>query len=284
MDSDQGSPPPAQSSSAVRVVTLPRALDHLEAILAQFEGRQPMFFLDFDGTLSPIVDHPEDAAIDPATREAVRRLAERYPIGILSGRDREDVERRVGLDGLVYAGSHGFDVLGPDGLRYEHEEAADYLPELDALEDELRAAVAGIDGALVDRKRFAVAVHDRQVADALRPRVQRAAAAASMQHPRLHTSKGRRVHEFRPDVPWDKGRALLWLIDALGYERAGVAAIYVGDDTTDEDAFLALRGTEAGVAVVVRSDDRETGAQYRLDGTEEVLDLLVRLRARLAAT
>lgn len=243
-----------------------------------------MFFLDFDGTLSPIVDNPEDAAIDAPMREAVRALAERYPVAILSGRDREDVERRVGLDRLIYAGSHGFDVLGPDGLRYEHDEAAEYLPELDAIEDELRTAVAEIGGALVDRKRYAVAVHDRQVSDQLLPQIEQAVLEASERHPRLHASTGRRVYEFRPDVPWDKGRALLWLIDALGYARGEVAAMYVGDDTTDEDAFRVLREMGTGVGVIVKSEDRETRAEYQLDGTGEVLDLLVRLPARLAAT
>ncbi len=84
-------------------------------------GRRPAVFLDYDGTLTPIVARPELAVLSDDMRAAVRRLARSCPVAIVSGRDRADVERLVGIGELVYAGSHGFDIAGPGGLRIEHE-------------------------------------------------------------------------------------------------------------------------------------------------------------------
>src|SRR3970040_492330 len=78
-------------------------------------------FLDFDGTLAPIVDRPELAGIDPPTRNAVERLARRCTVAVVSGRDVDDVRARDGIKGIYYAGSHGFDIVGPGGLHQEHD-------------------------------------------------------------------------------------------------------------------------------------------------------------------
>lgn len=264
-----------------RLTELPPALERIEELVGWFGAREPVVCLDFDGTLSPIVNRPEDATIDEATRAAVRDIARHFPVVVLSGRDRLDVEQRVGLDELVYAGSHGFDVAGPGGLRWEYEAASDYLDELDALEAELADSVTGIAGAIVDRKRFAIALHDRLVADADLPVLDAIAAIAAGRHPRLQTHRGKRVLEFRPDVSWHKGEALLWIVDALGRARPRVTVAYLGDDTTDEDAFRTLRGADVGFGVIVGEEDRETAAQYRLRSPSEASTLLRELLAAL---
>src|SRR5216110_3553904 len=111
---------------------IPSALEHLQEITGG-SGRAAVF-LDYDGTLTPIVSQPEDAWLADSMRQALRELAARAPVAILSGRDLDDVRRRVDLDGIVYAGCHGFDIAGP-GFRREF--GADYLVDLDMAEKEL---------------------------------------------------------------------------------------------------------------------------------------------------
>src|SRR5690606_18525987 len=137
-------------------------------------------------------------------RARIRDLAALCPVAIVSGRDRADVARLVGLDSLIYAGSHGFDISGPDGLRKEHERAAAFLPALDRAERQLQLAVGDVAGALVERKRFAIAVHYRLVAAESVDRVEEAVDAALKANPELRKTYGKKVFELRPRIDWDK--------------------------------------------------------------------------------
>src|SRR6266446_1303616 len=119
---------------------IPWALNRLHEI-APTRGRRLAVFLDYDGTLTPIVSHPAHAVLSDSTRQAVRTLAARMPIAILSGRDLDDVRRRVDIAGIVYAGSHGFDIAGPHGLR--RQMGTEFLPNLDTVEKELQEALDG---------------------------------------------------------------------------------------------------------------------------------------------
>ena len=257
---------------------LPSALGALDAIQARIAGRPLMVFLDYDGTLTPIVRRPEDAILSDAMRARVRALAAHVPVAIVSGRDRAAVEALVALPELVYVGSHGFDVAGPAGeeaLRLEV--AAEFLPDLDAAEAALRGRLAGIRGTIVERKRLTLAAHYRLVTAAHRPRVAEAVDAVRAAHPRLRKDAGKAVLELRPDVEWDKGRAVRWLLERVAPEGTG---IYLGDDLTDETAFAALRGHGIGIAVGVTT--RETLAELALRDPEEVGSFLHRLTALVA--
>ncbi len=255
-----------------RASELPSALESSEAIAARLQGSRPAFFLDYDGTLTPIVSQPEDALLSADMRDVLRELAGLCTVAIVSGRDRSDVEPLVALDGLVYAGSHGFDIKGPDGLRMEHEGGRDCLSDLAEAERELNAQIGAVPGARVERKRFAIANHYRNVADADVPRVEKAVREVAARHRKLRISHGKKVLELRPDIEWDKGRAVLWLLEALQLDRSGVLPFYVGDDVTDEDAFKAL--ADVGIGVLVGQPDYLTNATYGLRDTGEVGDFL----------
>src|SRR5437773_5458867 len=150
---------------------IPSALDRLDKIIGPRRGKRFAVFLNYDGTLTPIVDHPEDAWLSHSMRQVLRELAARVPVVILSGRDLDDVRRRVDLDGIVYAGSHGFDIAGPRGL--QRQMATEFLPKLDHAEKELREALDGISGSRVERKRFSIAAHYRNVEETDVARVKR---------------------------------------------------------------------------------------------------------------
>jgi len=250
----------------------PSALQQLEAIRARLAGRRPAVFLDFDGTLAPIVERPESAAIDAPTRAVVERLARHCPVAVVSGRDLPDVMKRVGLDNIYYAGSHGFDIAGPRGMHHAHQKGVEALPALDAAEQALREALRDIDGALIDRKRFSLAIHYRLVRGDHAAAVERAVDEALRQHHGLRKGRGKKVFELQPDVAWDKGAAVRWLLHELELEQPDVLPVYIGDDVTDEDAFRALG--DQGLCIAVLDEPRPTAARYRLEDPQEVRALL----------
>ena len=279
----------------------PPALEHLDEIAARLGRGRPAIFLDYDGTLTPIVDRPQDALLDPPMREVLGALAARVPLAVVSGRDLGDVRDRVGVASAYYAGSHGFDIAGPNGERHQHPQAQARTAALDAAQAMLQARLFKVQGALVERKTFSLAVHDRLVADADLPRVREAVAAAQVANKGLRVQVGKRVHDFQPDLPWHKGHAVRWLMQAIDGRAAqpgggqtgsaGAAAggaarterlvpLYIGDDVTDEDAFETLAAD--GVTVAVLDAPRPTAAQYRLGSADEVRQLLNALARRLA--
>ncbi len=253
----------------------PSALTALEAIERQLTDRRPAVFLDYDGTLTPIVQRPDLAVLSADMRRTVRRLADRCAVAIISGRDRQNVRQLVGLDGVVYAGSHGFDISGPDGLRLQHPGGVERQDALERAREELQRALRPIPGALVEPKAFAVAVHYREVADADVPTVRAAVEGVAARHAGLRVTGGKKVHELRPAIDWDKGRAVQWLLDALGLDGSDVLPLYLGDDETDEDAFRALE--DRGIGIRVGEPDAATAARYALRDPGEVQTFLNRL-------
>ena len=256
---------------------LPSAIDRID----DFVGAHARLavFLDYDGTLTPIVPRPEDAVLAPAVRATVEQLARVCTVAIISGRDLADVRRLVGVDGIVYAGSHGFDIAGPDGALAASNERDRYLPLLADAEAQLRRALAAVEGAQIERKKYSIAVHYRNVADADLGAVERVVDAVLAERPTLRDLPGKKVHDLQPRIDWDKGRALLHVLRTLDLDHADVLPIYIGDDITDEDAFAVLRGR--GVGIVVRDEPRPTCATLALEDPDDVHRLLGALLGRL---
>ena len=255
----------------------PSALDYVDEIVAEMGARRLVVFLDYDGTLTPIVSRPEKAVLSNSTRQTLQKLAAQAPVTILSGRDLEDIRHRVGIGGIVYAGSHGFDIAGPRGLRKQI--ATDFLSILEAARTELKEKLAGIPGALVERKRFSIAAHYRQANENAAAKVQRAVNKVAAQHPQLRLLVGKKVYELQPDIDWNKGKALLWLLEMISSEPREIFPIYVGDDLTDEDAFRVIK--QCGLGIVVSEEPRPTAARYALKTPAEVDRFLHKIVARL---
>lgn len=256
-----------------RMSTVPDALASFGQISAVVAARRPAFFFDFDGTLSEIVDEPGAATLVGGAAEALQALAALYPVAVLSGRDLTDVRERVGIPGLWYAGSHGFEILGPDGRHHSNETAAQAIPVLKRAAAELTKKLATISGVSVEHKRYAVAVHYRNAA----PEAARTVSAAVHdigRHNGLKVTSGRKVVELRPDIDWDKGRTLEWIIDQMAGQES-LLPVFIGDDLTDEDAFDSV--LHDGVGIVVRhteDGDRATAARYCLDDPHHVREFL----------
>jgi trehalose 6-phosphate phosphatase len=254
---------------------IPSALGHVQEIAGR--GDQLAVFLDYDGTLTPIVSRPDQAVLMDSTQAILRALAAKIPVAILSGRELKDVRKRVAIDGIVYAGSHGFDIAGPRGLR--RQEAREFLPALDAAEKELREKLAEIAGALIERKCFSIAAHYRNVNESDFPKLERGVSEIATRHRKLRRIDGKKVYELLPNIDWDKGKAVSWLLEKLGLERPNANPIYIGDDRTDEDAFRALE--QRGVGILVSEQPRPTAASYSLRNPTEVERFLQELVAIL---
>jgi trehalose-phosphatase len=257
---------------------LPSAALAYDQIARRLTDRDPAVFLDYDGVLSPIVSHPDLAVLSEDTRRVLVRLADVATVAVVSGRDVTDVMSKVRVPGIYYAGSHGFDIVGADGEPVV-DEALDrftvYLEPLDIAQQMLESRLAAIDGAQVERKRFAIAVHYRRVAASDYGAIVAAVEEVAPHVPLLTVETGKKIFEFRPDFDWDKGRALLWLMGELGLEQRRVIPIYLGDDTTDEDAFRVIR--RGGIGIVVGRDGDPSLAHYALEDTDEVCSFLARI-------
>ena len=263
---------------------LPNALTDREELDRRLAGRRPAVFLDYDGTLTPIVDRPEDAVISESMRVAVRAVARRCTVCVVSGRDRKVVQELMGVDDLVVAGSHGFDIWSPAEGTIEHQAGAGFEDLLERVTNRLHEEVDSIEGALIEPKKASVAIHYRLVSEPERPRIREIVEGLLAAHPdELKVTPGKMVYELQPKLEWDKGRAVLYLLEALGLDRDELVPLYLGDDITDEHAFEALAGRGIGVFVGSPDDpevgERRTAADFVLASTQEVerfLDALAR--------
>ena len=269
-------------TTVASIGALPHALRDEAQLSRRFAGRRPAVFLDYDGTLTPIVDRPQDAVISQSMREAVRGVAERCPVCVVSGRDRRVVQGLMGVDDLIVAGSHGFDIWSPREGTLEHEAGGGFEELIERVTARVREQADPIEGSLVEPKKASVALHYRLVADADRPRIAAIVDRLLADHPdELKVTPGKMVYELQPNLEWDKGKAVLHFLEALGLNGDDVVPLYVGDDVTDEDAFRALAGKGIGI-FVGRADDPEVGgrgtsAAFVLDSIEEVQRFLDRL-------
>jgi alpha,alpha-trehalase len=260
--------------------TLPDALD--ADGVRRLAASRVAVFLDYDGTLTRIVARPELAVAPDGTAELLERLARHCTVGIISGRDLSDLRDLIDPTGVWMAGSHGFDIRAPDGGHHVVEAARPYAAELNDATDELEQAVSAVPEAWVERKAFAVAVHSRQVDDHLLPRLDEIVGRVADAFDGLRRTGGKRILELRPAVDWDKGRAVWFLLEQAGLGRDEVVPIYIGDDDTDEDAFVALAAD--GVGIIVSEVDRPTAATLRLRDPDEVRAFLRALAAALGGS
>lgn len=246
------------------------------------DGKHLFLFLDLDGTLAPIASRPEAAAV-PLRVKRLLRLISRTPestIAVVSGRALTDVTKRVGLPGIIYVGNHGLEVAGP-GVRIESPVPPSCRGVMRDLAQQLAAALSSVPGAIVEDKALTVSVHYRLVRAGSFRAVREAIAAVV--RPLVRARKvcvrhGKKVFEVRPAKGWDKGKMVDWLLARQRFlvgDRP-IAAVYIGDDVTDEDAFRAL--TAKGWTIRVGRSTATRAASY-LSDTDDVRRFLARILA-----
>ncbi|RJR30167.1 MAG: trehalose-phosphatase [Desulfobacteraceae bacterium] len=254
------------------VLSLPSAVESIEEIRDRAGKRRFLVSLDYDGTLTPIVERPEKAVLSAEMRRRVSELADLCTVAVITGRDLAEVKRLVGLGKIYYAGSHGFDISGP-GDRHVLQMGTEFLPLLDHAQEALHEMLGSIPGMLIERKRFSVTVHFRLVEKDRLPEIEESVNLVLRNTQGLRKNCGKKIFELQPGVDWNKGKALMWLMDALDLHLDNVLPLFIGDDATDEDVFEVLR--TSGIGIVVRDDAAAEGhlqsaAQYGLENQQQV--------------
>jgi trehalose 6-phosphate phosphatase len=234
--------------------------------LRTLAGGSVLLAFDFDGTLAPIEQRPQQAAMSVSVRTRLRALACLYPCVVISGRAHRDLRRRLRDVPLVaLAGSHG-----AEGM--ERSSRATKRPAVRAWAARLRRKLRGLRGVDLESKPHGLALHYRRAEDKESVRLAVLAAVAHLRGARhIH---GKDVIEVVPLDGSDKGKALA----VLRSRWKPRATLYVGDDLTDEDAFRS-RGPGRLISVRVAPTEA-TSARYRLDAQHQIealLDELLRL-------
>jgi trehalose-phosphatase len=248
-------------------------------IIVRIDNKQLVVFLDYDGTLTPIVDRPELAVLTKGMRETLKRLTRVCTTAVISGRALAEVKQLVGLTEIFYAGNHGLQITGPDYTQIKYEQGFEYLDAVTAAYDTIQSRIGHIDGILIEQKQFSLSVHYRLVADSEVPCIEAAVDDVIANESMLRKHHGKKVFEIRPRIDWDKGKALRWLMQALDMDLVHFIPLYIGDDVTDEDAFNELAAD--GVGILVAQEDQLTHAAYRLDNPSTVEQFLNQLVDKL---
>jgi trehalose 6-phosphate phosphatase len=251
---------------------MPKQLkEELAEILGRKEKGAAALYLDFDGTLTPAAPEPSEVLLDSSVRRALTTISRMkgVVVGVISGRALADLQRRVGIEGLVYAGNHGMEIVGKR-LRFVDSAAVAAADELQEVSKQLLALLWRIPGIRIEEKRLSVAVHYRLVSSSrlfvVRGAVERAIAPYLA---KLRLLPGNKSIEILPRTSWNKGAAVLWINHRRGIGEEGT--IYIGDDVTDEDAFRVLQD---GVTIRVGGTSTRTGARFALNNPAEVSRLL----------
>jgi trehalose-phosphatase len=255
------------------------ALAAIAEIVDRVRRRRAALFLDFDGTLSPIVSRPQDAQLPPDTRRVLAALSLCCPVAVISGRALADVRARVALDELAYAGNHGFELALPGDAPRLHPEAHSSADSIRAISPLLAEQARQLSEAIFEDKGPTLTVHYRQCDAATAAQLQRRITALVEEFPGLEWRAGKKVIEVRPDSHWGKGHAMRWVLKSLGLNTPQTLPIFIGDDITDEDAFREL--AQDGVGIRVGAPDFPTAAAYGLADTVEVQVFLEQLLAAL---
>jgi trehalose-phosphatase len=248
------------------------------------QAKHILLLIDYDGTLTPIVERPELANLSPQVRACLQELAEnpRLTLGIISGRTLEDLRERVGINSIIYTGNHGLEIEGP-GISFVNSTAKEREPLLHSLCEELNKALAGIKGARADDKRLTLSVHYRLVDEAQLDKLNKIfhrIVNGLVTSDKIKITLSKKAYDIRPAVNWDKGKAIK-LIAQKFEEGNRPLMIFLGDDVTDYNGFR-LVNENAGISVYVGEETTEPVAQYFLYSPKDVYHFLNMMKCILS--
>ncbi len=228
-------------------------------------------FTDFDGTVSPIVEVPSEAQLDPRIRQLFQALASRpdFTVAVISGRSLADLRTKTAIHGLIYVGNHGLEIEAGE-TRFREPEAEALRRELKCVSLQLKLAIDDLEGVEIEDKSLTLSVHYRRVHDDLQNWVRDTALDIAGKYQSFTAQEGRKVVEIQPRLEWDRAHALKWLLREV--LPASTLPIYIGDDVTTEDAIAAIpQGITIKVGGVPAAGTR---AQFVLPDVQSVAHFL----------
>jgi trehalose 6-phosphate phosphatase len=252
----------------------PVILEHLQ------NTEKILLLLDYDGTLTPIVERPELAQISEDTRNLLKKIMRHksITIAIISGRAMPDLKEKINLEGVIYAGNHGFEIEG-QGLSFINPIAIELKPVLRIMRQILTLALKTIKGVFVEDKGLSLTIHYRQADEKHTGDVKNILERilnGPLTSGKVKVTTGKKVFEVRPAVNWDKGKAVQLIMKrySKGGRQRHLLPIYIGDDLTDEDAFKFIQRHGKGISILVGNPDPNSSAQYFVESTTEVRTFL----------
>lgn len=244
-----------------------------KSIKEKLKNKQLLLFLDYDGTLTPIVECPEKAVIPLKNKELLKKLSKlsTCKLAVISGRALKDVKNKVGIRGIIYAGNHGLEVEA-HGINFESQIPQYFKSILRRIKGKLRKELLLIKGVFIEDKNLTLSIHYRIAApgsQALVKKIVNEVVQPYLAGKQLKLNSGKKVIEIKPSVKWDKGKVILWLLSKKQFisAREKVLPVYIGDDITDEDAFKALKNK--GFTIFV-GKPKDSHARYYLKNSGEV--------------
>ncbi len=241
------------------------------------KGKFIFLFLDYDGTISPIVGAPYNAIISKKTKRLLKILSmhPRHKVAIISGRSLEDIQNKIGLKHVIYAGNHGLEIEGPN-IKFKYPLAPGYRSIIRNIDKGLKNGLRGLKGVLIENKTICLSLHYRLAKKKDIPLIKAIFKGATLPYivsKKVKISYGKKLLEVRPPVNWNKGSVAksLLAIQKDFLESKSIIPIYIGDDLTDEDAFKELR--KKGITIFVGKPGASL-AKYYLKNTSEVIKFL----------
>jgi trehalose 6-phosphate synthase/phosphatase len=261
------------SVSTAKVKRCRYILNCMDEVHERVKGDGTLLFLDYDGTLTPIVSTPEKALIKDSMRSLIKRLNSRIPVAIISGRSLTDIKELVGIEGLIYAGNHGAEIWdGKETVVSQNITADRYL--LNELLQRLSNELARFSGVFVEDKGATASIHYRLLkVKELAEFFEIFERTVADYEDSFRITSGKKVFEIRPLALWNKGDAVKWISENLA---PGRDVVYIGDDTTDEDAFKVIKGHGASIAIVSNPE-----ADYYLKSQSELQGFLEQIARHL---
>jgi len=246
----------------------------------EFKDKHLFLFLDYDGSLTPIVATPKQAIIPKQAKELLEKLSKKaeYKIAIISGRALRDIREKVGLKNIIYVGNHGAEIKGPK-IKFESPISPRCRAILDHIKTDLENKLSSIRGAILEDKGLSLSVHFRMVDKKQIPQVKaivHECVILYLVRSKIKIKSGKMVLEIRLPLEWDKGKVVLWLLARQKFtmREKPFVPIYIGDDRTDEDAFKVLKNK--GLTIFV-GEPKPSHAQYYLKNPREVTQFLERI-------
>ncbi len=249
----------------------------------RIDGNNLFIFLDFDGTLTPMVSTPKKAILPKSAKRLLKGMSEnpKIRLAFISGRRLEDIKSKIGLKNVIYSGNHGIELEGPK-IKFKPIVSSRWRVIIERIKNELEREVFRIRGAFVEDKWLTLSLHYRRAKKkdipVLKEIFQKTVISYLVRN-KIKIQPGKMVVEVRPPGAWNKGKIVLWLLakKLFASRDKSVLPVYIGDDITDEDAFKAIKNK--GLTIFV-GKPKKSSAQYYLKDHNEVQDFLERILER----
>ena len=232
-----------------------------------------ILFLDYDGTLVSIKKTPSLAILPYTIREQLQRLAEQHNLSLvlITGRSHSDIKNLVRIKNITIVSNHGYQIsIGKK--KWIHPEVKSFLPLLKKISQSLMESLKPFPETLVEDKEITLTVHFRNEEKRSVPLVKKIVSKVVQTYSKsFKTTTGKKIIEVRPNIEWNKGRAVLKVLTMLRFQKNKYTIVYIGDDKTDEDAFKMLRHKAITIRV---GRSRNSQAEYYLRNPHEVQEFL----------